>query len=140
MTRILQTIGQGNFTETTWVCPEHGDEEITAIVNLSIDPATGNTIGKIWYDDQNSTAFNGNDGIVYIKGVVSAAPSSSEPYGRFDISVVEQLNNDGQYAVDGERLSSMRIIATGHPLVMQARRRGATRGALHLKTKRDLVL
>lgn len=91
-----------------------GDEEITAIVNLSIDPATGNTIGKIWYDDQNSVALGGNDGIVYIRGIVSAAPSASEPFGRFDISVVEQLNNDGLYAVDGDRLSSMRIIASGN--------------------------
>lgn len=91
-----------------------GDEEITAIVNLSIDPVTGDTIGKVWYDDQNSTAFNGNDGIVYIKGVVSAAPTPSEPYGRFDISVVEQLNNGGAYTVDGDRLSTMRIIASGH--------------------------
>lgn len=100
-----------------------GDEEITAIVNLTVDPVTGDTIGKIWYDDQNSTAFNGNDGIVYIKGVVSAAPSSLEPYGRFDISVVEQLNNDGQYAVDGERLSSMRILATGNTFKFVAQSR-----------------
>lgn len=96
-----------------------GDEEITAIVNLTIDPATGNTIGKVWYDDLGSTAYapDGdpvNDGIVYFKGVVSAPPSSSEPFGRFDITVVEQNNNDGQYAVDGDRLSTFRIIALGN--------------------------
>lgn len=106
-----------------------GDEEITAIVNLTIDPVTGNTIGKIWYDDQNSSAFNGNDGIVYIKGVVSAGPSSSEPFGSFDISVVEQLNNDGQYAVDGERLSSMRIIATGNTFKFVAQSREVDQNA-----------
>lgn len=113
--------GQGNVhvkvNEKKCFGTGEGDEEITAIVNLSIDPATGNTIGKVWYDDQNSVAFNNNDGIVYIKGVVSAPPSASEPYGRFDISVVEQLNNPingvRPDAVDGDRLSIMRIIATG---------------------------
>ncbi len=113
-----ELVGQGNVhvkvNEKKCFGTGDGDEEITAIVNLSIDPVTGSTIGKIWYDDQNSVALDGNDGIVYIKGVVSAAPSASEPYGRFDISVVEQLNEDGQYAVDGERLSSMRIVATGN--------------------------
>lgn len=111
-------VGQGNVhvkvNEKKCFGTGDGDEEITAIVNLSIDPVTGNTIGKIWYDDQNSVALGNIDAIVYFKGVVSAAPSASEPYGRFDISVVEQLNEDGQYAVDGERLSSMRIVATGN--------------------------
>ena len=115
-------LGQGNVhvtvDEKKCFGNGEGDEEITAIVNLSIDPATGNTIGKVWYDDQASSVSGGNDVIVYIKGVVSAPPSASEPYGRFDISVVEQLNNRIDNirpdAVNGDRLSTMRIIATGN--------------------------
>lgn len=103
-----------------------GDEEITAIVNLSIDSVTGNTIGKIWYDDRDSIAFNGYDGIVYIKAVVSAAPTPSEPYGRFDISVVEQMNDDGQYAIDGDRFSTMRIVSTGNVFKFAAQTRSVT--------------
>lgn len=115
-------VGQGNVhvtvDEKKCFGNGEGDEEITAIVNLSIDPTTGNTIGKVWYDDQASSVSGGNDVIVYIKGVVSAPPSASEPYGRFDISVVEQLNNRiggvSPDAVNGDRLSTIRIIATGN--------------------------
>jgi hypothetical protein len=128
-------VGQGNVhvkvNEKKCFGTGEGDEEITAIVNLSIDPITGDTIGKVWYDDQNSIAFNNNHGIVYIKGVVSSAPSPTEPYGRFDISVVEQLNNDLTYTVDGDRLSTMRIIALGNvfKFVGQSREITSTRPA-----------
>ncbi len=123
-------VGQGNVhvkvNEKKCFGTGDGNEEITAIVNLSIDSATGNTVGKIWYDDQDSIAFNGYDGIVYIKAVVSSAPTSSEPYGRFDISVVEQINHDGQYAIDGDRFSSMRIVSTGNVFKFAAQTRSVT--------------
>jgi hypothetical protein len=68
-----------------------GDESISAVVNLSVDNQTGNTVAKIWYDDQNSVAYDGEDIVVYIKATVSASPTATEPYGQFILDVVEEL-------------------------------------------------
>jgi hypothetical protein len=85
---------------------EDGQESIDAVVNLTTDPTTGQTTGKVWYDDTNSIDFPGRDVIVYGKVSVSASPTANEPYGRFSIDYVEEDKNTGAllavYKVQGQ--------------------------------------
>jgi hypothetical protein len=113
-------VGQGNLhvevNEKQCFGNGDGSEAIQAVVNLSIDPSTGDTVGKIWYDDQASAAYpiaNTNptsyaDVVVYIKAKVTRAPTSAEPYGAFEIDVVEEVKSSS------EILSIMKIVAGGN--------------------------
>ena len=87
---------------------EEGREAIQTVVNLSTDPATGQTVGKIWYDDLASLVYgSARDVIVYLKVSVTASPSASEPFGRFTIDAVDEDKNSGLL------LSVIRVQAEG---------------------------
>lgn len=105
-------VGQGNVhievNEKQCFGNGEGDEAIAAVVNLSIDPSSGDTVAKIWYDDQNSIVYNGEDVVVYIKATVTASPTVGEPYGKFNIDVIEELKQTQ------EVLSIMKITANGN--------------------------
>ncbi len=109
-------VGQGNLhvevNEKQCFGNGDGNEAIPAVVNISIDQQTGDTVGKIWYDDVASAAYSLNnlpvDVVVYIKARVIASPSAAEPYGRFEVDVVEELKNTG------EILAIMKVIAGGN--------------------------
>ena len=75
---------------------EEGREAIQTVVNLSTDSSTGQTIGKIWYNDLGSTVYGGaRDVAVYLKVSVSASPTNDEPFGRFSIDAVDEDKNSG---------------------------------------------
>ena len=75
---------------------QDGREAIQTVVNLSTDPSTGQTIGKIWYDDLASSTYQSTrDVIVYLKVSVTASPTSNEPFGRFKVEAVDEDKNSG---------------------------------------------
>lgn len=75
---------------------EEGREAIQTVVNLSTDTSTGQTVGKIWYNDLGSNVYgNPRDVIVYLKVSVTASPTAAEPFGRFTIDAVDEDKNSG---------------------------------------------
>lgn len=87
---------------------EEGREAIQTVVNLSVDPSTGQTIGKIWYDDVGSLVYQGaRDVAVYLKVSVTASPNANEPFGRFTIDAVDEDKNTGTL------LSVIKVVAEG---------------------------
>ncbi len=75
---------------------EDGRDAIQTVVNISTDPSTGQTIGKIWYDDLGSLVYGGaRDVAVYLKVSVSASPTTDEPFGQFSIDAVDEDKTSG---------------------------------------------
>jgi hypothetical protein len=85
-----------------------GDEAIDAVVNISTDPQTGDTVGKVWYNDIGSVVYGGANVTLYFQLRVTASPSASEPYGRFEVDVIEELQ------ATSELISTMKISASGN--------------------------
>ncbi len=79
-------------------CMGNGDgrEAIQTVVNLSTDSSTGQTVGKIWYNDLGSLTYGGSiDVVVYLKVSVTASPTPTEPFGRFTVDAVDEDKDTG---------------------------------------------
>lgn len=75
---------------------EDGKSAINAVFNFSVDPLTGENIGKLWIDDSNSTEHNGKNVIGYMRLVLKESPSASRPYGVFTLDLVDEDVDDTQ--------------------------------------------
>ncbi len=105
-------LNQGNLhvelNEKRCMGNEGGRDAIQTVVNLSTDPNTGQTIGKIWYDEQGSLEYGAaRDVVSFLKVSVTASPSTSEPFGRFTIDAVGEDKNTA------ELLSVIKVSAEG---------------------------
>ncbi len=69
---------------------EEGRAVINGVFNINLDPLTGKTIGKLWLDDANSLIYPNKDVTAYMKLSVDSSPTSSEPFGRFVLDVVDE--------------------------------------------------
>lgn len=87
---------------------EYGRESVQGVANISVDQSSGKTIGKFWLNDPQSLNHNGADVITYIKLVVDASPTLSEPYGRFTLDTVDEDISNPQ-----NPLLVAKIIASG---------------------------
>lgn len=101
---------------------QDGREAIQTVVNLSTDPLTGQTVGKIWYNDLNSSNYGNasRDVIVYLKVSVTASPTTAEPFGRFTIDAVDEDKNSGLL------LSVIKVQAQGSEFKVSGRIPGNT--------------
>jgi hypothetical protein len=87
---------------------DDGRDALDAVVEVEIDSATGDTVGKMWTYDPASPGYSPPRNVIgYAKVRVTAAPTSAEPYGRFQIDFT---NED---ADTGELLAVFEVRAAG---------------------------
>lgn len=87
---------------------EEGRDNIQGVANITIDPATGKSIGKFWFHEPQSLSHNGAEVVTYIKLEVESSPTASNPYGSFTLDTVEENVASPQIP-----LLTARVVATG---------------------------
>lgn len=89
-----ELVGLGNIrveiNDKKCIGNEEGRAVINGVFNLSIDPSSGKTIGKLWLDDVNSLIYENKNVTTYMRLSVDSSPSSTEPFGRFVLDVVDE--------------------------------------------------